>query len=150
MGVKIDFLSISNINVNTKEEAILQLVNILGKADYLADKSLFEQAVLERERTLFTYIGHEIGLPHAQSSGVKEPCVVVGKLSKPVKWTEEEEFVQIVFLIAVPRDNQNNLHLKVLSNLARLLMHEDFRTKLSELDDTATVALLNKSVKEDN
>ncbi|EAE2456396.1 PTS sugar transporter subunit IIA, partial [Listeria monocytogenes] len=25
-----------------------------------------------------------------------------------------------------------------------------FRTKLSELDDTATVALLNKSVKEDN
>ncbi|HAC6036873.1 TPA_asm: PTS sugar transporter subunit IIA, partial [Listeria monocytogenes] len=26
----------------------------------------------------------------------------------------------------------------------------DFRTKLSELDDTATVALLNKSVKEDN
>ncbi|HCW3148485.1 TPA: PTS sugar transporter subunit IIA [Listeria monocytogenes] len=150
MGVKIDFLSISNINVNTKEEAILQLVNILGKADYLADKSLFEQAILERERTLSTYIGHEIGLSHAQSSGVKEPCVVVGKLSKPVKWTEEEEFVQIVFLIAVPRDNQNNLHLKVLSNLARLLMHEDFRTKLSELDDTATVALLNKSVKEDN
>ncbi|WP_417281244.1 PTS sugar transporter subunit IIA, partial [Clostridioides difficile] len=42
-------------------------------------------------------------MPHAQSSGVKEPCVVVGKLSKPVKWTEEEEFVQIVFLIAVPR-----------------------------------------------
>ncbi|EOC3085265.1 PTS sugar transporter subunit IIA [Listeria monocytogenes] len=150
MGVKIDFLSISNINVNTKEEAILQLVNILGKADYLADKSLFEQAILERERTLSTYIGYEIGLPHAQSSGVKEPCVVVGKLSNPVKWTEEEEFVQIVFLIAVPRDNQNNLHLKVLSNLARLLMHEDFRTKLSELDDTATVALLNKSVKEDN
>ncbi|EAG7474980.1 PTS sugar transporter subunit IIA, partial [Listeria monocytogenes] len=103
-----------------------------------------------RERTLSTYIGHEIGLPHAQSSGVKEPCVVVGKLSKPVKWTEEEEFVQIVFLIAVPRDNQNNLHLKVLSNLARLLMHEDFRTKLSKLDDIATVALLNKSVKEDN
>lgn len=62
MGVKIDFLSISNINVNTKEEAILQLVNILGKADYLADKSLFEQAILERERTLSTYIGHEIGL----------------------------------------------------------------------------------------
>lgn len=107
MGVKIDFLSISNINVNTKEDAILQLVNVLEKADYLADKSLFEQDILERERTLSTYIGHEIGLPHAQSSGVKEPCVVVGKLSKPVKWTEEEEFVQIVFLIAVPRDNQN-------------------------------------------
>ncbi|KID22119.1 hypothetical protein OI76_00130, partial [Listeria monocytogenes] len=35
-------------------------------------------------------------------------------------------------------------------NLARLLMHEDYRTKLSELDDIATVALLNKSVKEDN
>lgn len=41
MGVKIDFLSISNINVNTKEDAILQLVNVLEKADYLADKSLF-------------------------------------------------------------------------------------------------------------
>ncbi|HAA9855116.1 TPA_asm: PTS sugar transporter subunit IIA, partial [Listeria monocytogenes] len=27
---------------------------------------------------------------------------------------------------------------------------EDFRTKLSKLDDIATVALLNKSVKEDN
>ncbi len=32
MGVKIDFLSISNINVNTKEDAILQLVKCFRKS----------------------------------------------------------------------------------------------------------------------
>ncbi|MBK3913570.1 PTS sugar transporter subunit IIA [Listeria ivanovii] len=150
MGMKIDFLSISNIEVKTKEAAILQLVGTLDKASYLGDKALFEKNILERERELSTYIGHGIGLPHAQSSGVERPCVVIGKLSQPIRWTTDDEFVQIVFLIAVPENNSNNFHLKVLSKLARLLMHEDFRGKLSELDDTATVALLNKSVKEDN
>ncbi|MBC1482131.1 PTS transporter subunit EIIA [Listeria sp. FSL L7-1509] len=150
MSMKIDFLSISNLEVKTKEEAILALVDVLDQANYLGNKKLFEKDILEREATLSTYIGHEIGLPHAQSSGVERPCVVIGKLSQPVRWTTEDEFVQLVFLIAVPEENEGNLHLKVLSKLARLLMHDDFRTQLSELDDAATMALLNKSVKEDN
>lgn len=150
MSMKIDFLSISNIEVKTKEEAILALVDVLDQANYLGNKELFEKDILEREATLSTYIGHEIGLPHAQSSGVERPCVVIGKLSQPVRWTTEDEFAQLVFLIAVPEENEGNLHLKVLSKLARLLMHDDFRTQLSELDDAATMALLSKRVKEDN
>ncbi|MBK2002498.1 PTS sugar transporter subunit IIA [Listeria ivanovii] len=150
MSMEIDFLSISNLEVKTKEEAILTLVDALEQADYLEDKVRFEKDILEREGKLSTYIGHEIGLPHAQSRGVNHPCVVIGKLSDPVRWTTDDEFVQIVFLIAVPEDNAGNLHLKVLSKLARWLMHEDFRMKLRVLDDAATVALLNKSVTEGN
>ncbi len=43
-------------------------------------------------------------------------------------WNNDE--VRMVFGIAVPKDNKNNEHLKILSKLARKLMDESFRNEL--------------------
>lgn len=144
----IDFLVASELNAASKEDAIKILIEELEKNNYLNDKEKFYSDVLERESTFPTYIGDEIGLPHSQSVGVIKPCVVIGRFKNNIVWTEEKEYANLVFLIAVPKESQDNLHLKILSKLARLLMHEDFRDNIKNLEEDKLLVLLNKSMEE--
>lgn len=146
---KVDFLVVSELNASSKEDAIKILIEELDKSNYLSDKEKFYSDVLEREATFPTYIGHEIGLPHSQSTGVIKPCVIIGRFKSDIVWTEEKENANLVFLIAVPKESQDNLHLKILSKLARLLMHEDFRNNIKTLEENELLELLNKSMEEE-
>lgn len=146
---KVDFLVVSELNASSKEDAIKILIEELDKSNYLSDKEKFYSDVLEREATFPTYIGHEIGLPHSQSTGVIKPCVTIGRFKSDIVWTEEKENANLVFLIAVPKESQDNLHLKILSKLARLLMHEDFRNNIKTLKENELLELLNKSMEEE-
>ncbi|HBF0843393.1 TPA: PTS sugar transporter subunit IIA [Clostridioides difficile] len=138
------------IHVNSKEEAIISLVNVVSKEGYLIDKNQFLEDVLKREETLSTYIGHGIGLPHSQSVGVKNSCITIGKLDTPIEWTEEGEKVDLIFLISVTKDNENNLHLKILSKLARLLMHESFRNQIRCSDEQTVYNLIKEKIEEED
>ncbi|WP_112180511.1 MULTISPECIES: PTS sugar transporter subunit IIA [Paraliobacillus] len=145
----VDFLVVSNIDVATKEEVISELITNLDVKNYLSSKEVFLKDVIDRENEIPTYIGHEIGLPHSQSDGVKSSTVTVGRLVNPIKWTDDGELVTTVFLISVPKQNEDNLHLKILSKLARLLMHEDFRAEVENADENVLIELLNQKVKEE-
>ena len=49
----------------------------------------------------------------------------------PVVWNEESgETADLVILIAVPAKEAGDTHMKILANLSRKLMHEDFRESL--------------------
>lgn len=146
---KVDFLVVSELSASSKEDAIKVLIEELDKNNYLSDKEKFYSDVLEREATFPTYIGHEIGLPHSQSTGVIKPCVTIGRFKSDIVWTEEKENANLVFLIAVPKESQDNLHLKILSKLARLLMHEDFRNNIKTLEENELLELLNKSMEKE-
>jgi PTS system fructose-specific IIA component len=145
----LDFLVVSDIKAKTKEEVIRTLVTNLDERNFLNNKEIFLKDVLERENQLPTYIGHEIGLPHNQSEGVKTSTVTVGRLANPVIWTDNGDEVKTVFLIAVPKQNEDNLHLKILSKLARLLMHDSFRNDISSAHQNVLVDMLNQKVKGD-
>lgn len=138
------------MEASSKKEAILELVDAVSEEGYLNDKSKFIEDVLKREETLSTYIGHGIGLPHSQSEGVKNSCITIGKLKTPIKWAEEEEEVDLIFLISVTKENQNNLHLKILSKLARLLMHESFRNQIRESDEQTVYNLIKEKIGEED
>lgn len=146
---KVDFLVLSQVRVNSKNEAIKTLIDELDEKGYLNDKEQFYEDVLEREATFPTYIGNEIGLPHSQSIGVDKPCIIIGKLEKDIVWTDEYENVDLVFLIAVPKENKDNLHLKILSKLARLLMHDDFRTSIRTFGESELLNLLYTNMEEE-
>lgn len=48
------------------------------------------------------------------------------RLKKPVLWDDEDNMVDMVFMIAVKMGSDNNLHLQILAKLSRALMHEEF------------------------
>ena len=45
------------------------------------------------------------------------------------------EPVNLIFLILVPEENQNDLHLKILQILARKLTDQEFKQKLLQVSD---------------
>jgi fructose-specific phosphotransferase system IIA component len=138
-----------DVEFKTKEEVIHYLTHLDN--DKVSDKDGYEQDVLERESAVVTYIGYEFGIPHARTETVKEPFAVYARLKTPVHWGEEEgEDVEQVFLLGVPQDiTYANLHLELISQLSRNLMHEDFREALRNADNVDDVYQLLMKIQEE-
>ena len=120
-----------DIDTCDKNEAILTLVKKLKDQEKITSVDDFYQDVLDREKIAPTAIGYHIGLPHGRTNNVIEPAVCFGRLNNDIIWNDEtKEVANIIILIAVPQENEGNLHMQILSKLARKLMHEDFRNQL--------------------
>ena len=127
-----------DIEAEDKLSLIQQIVDKFDSEGYLCDKEQFHKDVLDREKVFSTYIDYGIGIPHGKSDGVEEPGVCIVRLKTPIQWTDEEdEKVDLVIMIAVRNQSDNNLHMQILSQISRNLMHEEFRTlmKQGEKDD---------------
>lgn len=122
-----DSLILLNADCNSKEEAIELLADLLQKQHRLHDKDQYIKDVYIREE-LPTSMGLGIAIPHAQSAGVSNPSLVFIRPKCPITWNDDE--VKMIFGIAVPKKNEGNEHLRILSKLARKLMDENFRDKL--------------------
>lgn len=133
MSPSIDDITSSNLvtldlEVNDRWEAIEALADLLDRDGRLTDRDLYVEAVKAREEeTGGTAMEMGIAIPHAKSSGVERAGVAFGRIGSPVQFGEEK--ADLVFLIAAP-EGESDLHVKVLSQLARRLVHERFRTAL--------------------
>jgi PTS system fructose-specific IIA component len=108
--------------------AIDALADLLAADGRLTDQEAYVRAVRAREEdTGGTAMEMGIAIPHAKSPGVKSAGVAFGRTRKPIDFGEEQ--ADLVFLIAAP-EGEHNLHVTVLSQLARRLVHERFRSAL--------------------
>ncbi|EHN58374.1 PTS sugar transporter subunit IIA [Oenococcus kitaharae] len=131
-------------NYHSKEEVIRNVAQLFWDSNKLNDQEAYIQAVLDRETELSTNLGDGIGLPHAKTSAVKEAGLAFVRLQKPIPWGDQEP-VRIVFQIAVSNSSAN-LHLKILSQLARKLIYDDFKEKLFKINDPVELlALLSEA-----
>ena len=129
-----------DIEANDQESVIATLADLLDQDGRLSDREAYVEAVLAREQeTGGTAFEMGIAIPHAKSSGVSEAGVAFGRTSSPLDYGEEK--ADLIFLIAAP-DGEHNLHVKVLQQLARRLMHDDFRSALREASDEQQVVEL--------
>jgi PTS system fructose-specific IIA component len=140
----VDIVTAFDIDADTKKDAISAVVSKLNTSGKLVNEKKFKEDVFAREKELPTYIGYGFGLPHSQSDYVKEATIGIGKLKHSVEWTDGKE-ADFIFLIAVPSGGRENMHLKILANLARLLMHDDFRDKLRKSNEQQVQELLRES-----
>ena len=118
-------------NYKTKEEVIENIAKLFESKGKLNDLSGYIQAVKMREAEVSTNMGDRIGMPHARTNTVNEAGLAFVRLRKPIKWDDNGE-VQIVFQIAVP-ESGGDLHLQILSKLARKLIYEEFKQQLFEV-----------------
>lgn len=131
--MSIDDITSSNLvtldlEVNDRWEAIEALADLLDRDGRLTDKARYVEAVKAREEeTGGTAMEMGIAIPHAKSSGVERAGVAFGRIGSPVQFGDEK--ADLVFLIAAP-EGESDLHVKVLSQLARRLVHERFRNAL--------------------
>ena len=129
-----DLLSEKAINLhgkaNSKEEAIIQLVDLMVENENINDKEAYKQAVLKREEEGTTGIGEGIAIPHGKTDAVEKPGLSAMIIPDGVDFKSlDGNPAKLLFLIAAP-NTKDNVHLDVLSRLSTLLMDTDFRQTL--------------------
>ena len=114
-----------------REDVIRVLVDHAVSAGRITDGEAVIQAALAREEQSTTAVGNEVAIPHARVAGVATPTVLFARIpGDGVEWNSPDNTtVRLVFLIAVP-EGANKKHMKILAQLARALMRDNFRTRL--------------------
>jgi mannitol/fructose-specific phosphotransferase system IIA component (Ntr-type) len=68
---------------------------------------------------------------------------------KPFVWDEKSaDQAQIIFMIGVPINQQDKLHLKILAQISKNLMDENFRSSLLEAESIDEAFSLLKRIEE--
>lgn len=121
----------TDLRATSKDEAIREMIDLLYDAGVVTDKAVFTKVIYDREALSTTGIGFGIAIPHGKSAVVQSPRVAVGLARNGLDFaSNDNELVYLVFMIAVPVEDESNLHLKILAALSRKLMHDDFRSAL--------------------
>ena len=130
----------------TKEEAIKRSVDLLyihGGTDQPRD---LEDAIWQREATYSTGFGHGFAIPHCKSNPAKTNSLVLLKFPQPVPWNSADgEPVRVMMLLVMRESDAASEHMKIISSLARQVMHEEFRVAIEREQDPAALCALLKS-----
>lgn len=125
-----------NVKQKTKEEVIRYLTELAIKEGRVNEAEKYVEAVLNREKEYSTGMGFGIAIPHGKSSAVIEPFLCFGKVDS-VEWKSlDGNPVNMVFMIGVPEE-AGNAHLKILANISRKLMKQDFREELMKIESSS-------------
>lgn len=127
-----------------KTAAIQKLAERAKESNMITNVSEFVSAVLAREEESSTAIGLSVAIPHGKSDSVINPFVGFIRTNEFMQWDEEE--VQLIFLIGVPKKEEGTLHLKILSNISRRLIDEQFRKQLMEAESEKEIYHLLSSI----
>jgi len=113
--------------------AIEELAALLEADGRVSDPATYVEAVWAREQeTGGTGMGSGIAIPHAKSPAVTRPSVAFGRSATGVDFgSEDGTNADLIFLIAAP-EGADDLHVRVLSRLARKLIHKEFLASLRE------------------
>ncbi len=128
--------------------AVDELARLLEADGRVTDRAGFVAAVLAREEeTGGTGMESGVAIPHAKSAAVARPSVAFGRSLDGIDFgAEDDTTADLIFLIAAP-EGQDDLHVTLLSRLARRLVHEQFRTALRQAQTSEeVVAAIKKEV----
>ena len=124
-------LIVLDIELPDKASVIDEIANLLAADSRLVDREIYIKDVYDREEIVPTGIGDLIAIPHARSAAVSSASLVYMRLISAIRWSDEED-ARYIFGIAVPEDNVDNLHLKILSSVAKKLLDDDVKQIIVE------------------
>jgi len=137
-----DYMStdlIAFLNVETRDQALLRMVELIYNAGAIKDQQGFFNAILQREGIVTTGVGMGIAIPHAKLPSYNHFFIGIGILQKPVDWDSlDGSLVRLVFMIGGPDDKQTE-YLQILSSLTQTIKDEDRRKKLLNCTTAAEV-----------
>lgn len=122
-----------DLNVCTKEEAIKLLIDKLYSEGVVSSKKEFFNTVMERESHSPTGLEKGLAIPHGKCESVNKAAFAVARLNNKISdWEsiDENNEVDLIFLLAIPKAEEGSTHLKLLSELSVSLMNEEFYNSL--------------------
>jgi len=141
-----DILTERSVRVNligsTKEEIINGMIDLAASSERVVDKERMRAAIFEREKIMSTGVGSGFAIPHGKTDAVSDIVAAFAVTAQPIDYQSlDDQPVRLVFLL-VGRDTMVGPHIKLLSRISRLMNKEEFRKKLLDAPDTASVLAL--------
>ncbi len=97
-----------------------------------------ERSLLDRERSLSSYIGHGIAIPHARIEGLSGALVAFARIRGGVLVQGRQERARMAFLLLTPAENPRQ-HIRLLSQLAALVESEFVMERLATAEQPGEV-----------
>jgi len=120
-----DLIKLS-LNATSKQEVFEELIDVLYAQGRISDKAQFLADIQAREAQGNTGFEEGIALPHAKSTAVIKPAVVIGIHKQGIDYgADDGQPSKLFFMIASP-DGGDNHHIEVLAELSSKLIEEDF------------------------
>ncbi|MGW0880006.1 PTS fructose transporter subunit IIABC [Streptomyces sp. NPDC002671] len=130
-----------DLSAGTKEAAARSLAERMVALGRVTDLEGFLADVAAREAQMPTGLDGGIGIPHCRSAHVTEPTLAFGRSAAGIDFGAADGPADLVFLIAAPA-GADDVHLTILSSLARQLMNAEFTAALRSACEAETAAAL--------
>ena len=128
-----------NLESTEKEEAFAELTEVLVKSSPSLNRSLFMEALIERENKRTTAVFPRVAVPHAVCEGIKENHIALGISRAGIEFDPQESIdlvnpvVNVIFLIAFEKENMDS-HLNLLRDILFLVSKPKFYERLLKLN----------------
>jgi PTS system nitrogen regulatory IIA component len=120
---------ILDLKSKEKKGVIEELVAPLAQSSGVAPKDLVK-VLMERERLGSTGIGGGIGIPHGKLKGIDALIVGFGLSRKGVNFESIDGRPTHIFFLLVTPENSIDIHLKLLSQISRILKNDLLKQRL--------------------
>ena len=120
-----------NENLTSQEEVfhfIAQKAVALGVS---ADENAVYNGLVEREQQGTTGMMDGFAIPHAKSSSITTPKIVIVRLNDGIDWNSMDgKPTSFIISLLIPDNEAGTTHLKILASIARMLMKADIKESL--------------------
>lgn len=128
---------IAFVEAAVKEEAFIQLVDLVATSPQVHDRDQLLEQLFQREELMSTGIGLGIGVPHVRLNSVDDLVVAFGICREPIidYASLDDAPIRIIAMMAV-NSGQHAKHIRALSTVTGIL--KDKATRLAVLAATTT------------
>lgn len=145
-------LVLLNLDLKDKKDIIKVLVDKLYDNERITSKENFYKTVMERELSSPTGLEEGLAIPHGKDECVKEASIAIARLREPIStWesVDEDNKVNLVFLIAIPKKEEGSSHIEILSKLTTSFMKEGFIQNLQNSQTASELLNILYSIEEE-
>lgn len=117
-----------DVEATTKQEVLDYIVTIASKYSISDSQEGLLEDLNKRELEFPTGLQDGFAIPHTRSKHVLKPSILFLRTKQGIEWgTMDDKKVNYLFVLLVPKENEGNLHLQMISKLATCLLEDDFK-----------------------
>ena len=128
-----DSAIVLNGTARTRDDAINEAGQLLVATG--AVQPAYIDSMYEREKSVSTYVGNSLAIPHGKTPAAHGLCLAVGRLATPIEYDSiDRKPVKLVVLLVSPPERTSD-HIQALGRISRLMTNPSFREQVYAASD---------------
>ncbi|MBU5211574.1 fructose-specific PTS transporter subunit EIIC [Heyndrickxia oleronia] len=128
-----------NVDAATQDEVFQKLAKISNDHHISNDETSVIKGFVEREKLSTTGMEQGIAIPHTELESINKASIVILKLNQGVDWKAlDGQPTNIVIAMFIPKGKAND-HLRYLSEVSKLLIHQEFIDQLQHSNSSKEI-----------